>query len=100
MDIKRSEIKLEELGNCPSTERVKQYLSGHHLNPYIEIIDVDCQRYSWYQNDRDTLVIALLPGATESKVALALGQFAVHERADEFDWKVVDKRFVVRIWWD
>lgn len=100
MDIKLSEIKLDVFNNCPGADRIKQYLYEKNLNPYIEIVDLNNDRFSWYQNAGDTLVIAINSGPTESTVALALGQLAVHECADEFHWKVVDKRFVVRIWWD
>jgi len=100
MDIKQSEIKLEEFNNCPGADHIKHYLYENNLNPYVEIVDLNNERFSWYQNDNATLVIALHPGPTEITVALALGQLSVNESADEFHWKVIDKRFIVRIWWD
>jgi hypothetical protein len=98
--MKPSELKLAGYNNCPTADRLQKYLEEKNLNPYIEFVDLDCNRFPYYQNDEATLVIAINPGPTESTVALALGQLAVHECADEFHWEIIDKRFVVRIWWD
>ncbi len=95
-----SEIKLEEFSNCPGANRIKQYLYTHNLNPYFEIVDVDEERSYAYKNDRDTLVIFILSGPTEAQVALALGTMAVELNADEYNWKAIEGKYIVRIWWD
>lgn len=95
-----SEIKLEEFSNCPGASKIKHFLYTHNLNPYFEIVDVDEERSYAYKNDRDTLVISILPGPTEAQVALALGSMAVECGADEYNWKAIDGKYVVRIWWD
>lgn len=100
MDLKLSDIKLAGYNNCPTAEKLKEYFDEKNLNPYIDFVDLDCNRFRYYQNDEATLVIAIKRGPTEAIIALALGQLAVHECADEFHWEIVDKRFVVRIWWD
>lgn len=97
MDMKPNEIKLEEFSNCPGSSRIKEYLYEHNLNSYIEIVDI---QEPFYQNDRDTFVLAIIPGPTESQVALALGKLAVEFSVDEFTWKSIDGKYVVRIWWD
>ena len=95
-----SEIKLEEFSNCPGANRIKQYLYTHNLNPYFEVIDVDEERSYAYKNDRDTLVLSILPGPTEAQVGLAIGAMAVEFGADEFNWKAIDGKYLVRLWWD
>lgn len=98
--MKPSEIKLEEFNNCPGADAIKQWLYENNLNPYIEFVDLDSRKFSWYQNDAATLMLAIKDKATESTVALALGKMAVENNADEFHWKVIDGMFVVRLWWD
>ncbi len=99
-NMQPSEIKLEEFNNCPGTDALKQYLYKHNLNPYFEVVDIDEGRSYGYKNDLDTLVISILPGPTEAQVALAIGAMAVELSADEFNWKAIDGKYLVRLWWD
>lgn len=98
--MKPSEIKLEEFNNCPGGDAIKQWFYENNLNPYIEFVDLDSHRFSWYENDAATLVLAIKDEVTGLTVALALGKMAVENNADEFHWKVIDGMFVVRLWWD
>lgn len=98
--MKPSEMKLEEFNNCPGAERIKQELYSLSLNPYLELVDLPQQLTSYWENDPATLVIAVREGPTETQVALALGQIAVEFSADEFNWKTVDGKYIVRLWWD
>ena len=92
-----SEIKLEQFSNCPGADRVRQYLYEHYLNSYFEVVDL---KENFYQNNRDTFVLALLSGPTEAQVALALGTMAVELHADEYNWKAIEGKYIVRLWWD
>ncbi len=95
-----SEIKLREFNNCLGTERIKQELYSLNLTPYFEVVDLPQQLATYWENDPATLVIAIKEGPTEAQVALALGQIAVDFSADEFNWKAVDGKYIVRLWWD
>ncbi len=97
--MKPSKIKLEEFNNCPGTESIKDYLYKHYLEPYVKVIDLD-ESHSFHVNDRDTLVLAILKGPTETQVALAIGQLAVQFAADEFTWKAIEDTYIIRLWWD
>lgn len=98
--MKQTEIKLEEFSNCPGAAAIKQYLYKHNLNPYFEVIDIEESISYAFKNDRDTLVLSILPGATETQVSLAIAQMAVEFGADELNWKNIEEKYVVRIWWD
>lgn len=98
--MKPSEIKLEEFNNCPGADRIKKELYERNLNLYLNIVDLPGETATYYENEADTLVIAVKEGPTDMQVALALGQIAVDYAADEFHWKVIDGRHVIRLWWD
>ena len=95
-----SEIKLEEFSNCPGASKIKHFLYAHNLHPYFDVVDIDEEQFYAYKNDRDTLVLSVLPGPTETQVALALGSMAVEFRADEYNWKAIDGKYIVRMWCD
>ena len=97
--MKPSEIKLEEFNNCPGADRIKKELYERNLDP-LDLVDLPQEIATYYENDSATLVIAIKEGPTGLQVALALGQIAVDYAADEFHWKVIDGRHVIRLWWD
>ncbi len=96
--MKPSEIKLEEFNNCPGADRIKKELYVRNLDP-LDLVDLPQEIATYYENDSATLVIAIKEGPTGLQVALALGQIAVDYAADEFQWKVIDGRHVIRLWW-
>ena len=97
--MKPSEIKLEEFNNCPGADRIKKELYERNLDP-LDLVDLPQEIATYYENDSATLVIAIKEGPTGLQVALALGQIAVDYAADEFHWKIIDGRYVIRLWWD
>lgn len=98
--MKPSEIRLEEFNNCPGADRIRKELYERNLNSYLDFVDLPQEIASYYENDPATLVIAIKEGPTGLQVALALGQIAVDYAADEFHWKVIDGKYVIRLWWD
>lgn len=97
--MKPSEIKLEEFNNCPGSDRIKKELYERNLGS-LDLVDLPQEIATYYENDSATLVIAIKEDPTGLQVALALGQIAVDYAADEFHWKVIDGRHVIRLWWD
>lgn len=95
--MKKTTIRLEEFNNCPGKKRMNQYLYESNLSPYVQIVDVKDKEL---RNERDTLVFSILPGATETQVAISLGKLAVYFAADDFSWEVIEGQYVIRIWWD
>jgi hypothetical protein len=98
--MKASHIQLEAFNDCPGADAVKHYLDRHNLQPYISVVDLNHAQHSYYRNNGDTLVLAILNGQAETQVALALGEMAVWSSADEFTWNAVDGMYIVRLWWD
>jgi hypothetical protein len=95
--MKLSEIKLEAFNDCPGADEGKAYIATHQLHPAIRVVDLD---NIFYTNSSDTLVLEIIKGPDEMKVALALGQMAVECLADEFTWNVIEGTYIVRLWWD
>lgn len=99
--MKPSEIKLEEFNNCPGQDILRP-MSELQLraNRDYEVVDLSSETYPYWQNDGATLVLAIAKSGVDTRVALALGKIAVEWSMDEFDWRLIDGRYVIRLWWD
>lgn len=95
-----SEIKLEEFNNCPGAFRISHALLDLNINHVIKIVDLDKDSDPYWQNSSSTLVVMLNDHVSKTKIALTLGNIATDYSVDEFHWKQVGKKYVVRLWWD
>lgn len=102
MTVQESEIKItDEFNDCPGGDAIKDYFQKSSLDYAFEFVDIE-ESLDWY-NDPATIVIrpkTTIEANTLNNALLHIGKFATECHVNEFDWKTVNNRMIIRLWWD
>ena len=99
--VRQSNLKLDEnIGNYEPW-RINKWFKENGIAELVDYLDV-VDNPSW-TNDGATIVIGVknnLTPAVAMHIALKLGQLAVEDGANEFNYYKDQGRYVIRMWWD
>jgi hypothetical protein len=93
----KSSLKIgEEFNDCPGKVAIKREFTLSNLNKAIEFVDIEDPNW---QNDVDTIILKI--DKKDTIAALKLGQFAVDQRVNDFQIKMIKNGdLIVKFWWD
>jgi hypothetical protein len=96
MEIKTAKLEItDEFNNCQGGEWLEKELKLRNLYKAIKFVDV--MNNSDWRNDRATMVVEITP-ALENFMAFA--KFSVEALTDEYQYRKVGEKYIVRLWWD